>query len=239
LPVRRQSRRHAAIFACGAESFLVQCLPVGCTTWKDGAVALLFWSRSRFARLGCLAPALAAALFAARADALSIIGLTPAKNLTNTLDSTTDTGSNRMQSTSTVATTLAPVAAADTLGSFTEFITRYSMMVAADRTQTTGGANTVNMTSNYSITFTCQQSDARDRAVDIDTLRVGALTIVTDSTGNGTLNLGASPAHSISRPRPVRPDRPEPHRHELREYVVQPERDHVSVTRTPPRPPTR
>jgi len=146
---------------------------------------------TRYLRISGLVPALLAALLAARADALSIVGLTPAKNVTNTLDSTTDTGSNRMQTTSAIATTLAPVAAADTLGSFTEFITRYSMMVAADRTQTTGGANTVNMTSNYSITFSVSNPTGATVRVDIDTLRVGALTIVTDSSGDATLTLGA------------------------------------------------
>jgi hypothetical protein len=142
-------------------------------------------------RISWLAPALLAALLAARADALSIIGLTPAKNVTNTLDSTTDTGSNRMQTTSTVAVTLAPVAAADTLNSFTEFITRYSMMVAADRTNTTGGANTVSMTSNYSITFSVSNPTLATVRVDINTLRVGALTSIHDSSGNSTITLGA------------------------------------------------
>jgi len=139
----------------------------------------------------CLGSVLAAALFAAPAGALSIVGLTPAKNVTNTLDSTSDSGANRMQVTSAIATQLAPVAAADTLGSYTEFITRYSMMVAADRTQTTGSALTVNMTSNYSITFSVSNPTLATVRVDIDTLRVGALTIVTDSSGDGTLTLGA------------------------------------------------
>jgi len=156
---------------------------------KAGVAVLSWLLRSLSA--GCLVAVLAAALAAAPASALSIVALTPAKNVTNSLDSTTDTGANRMQTTSAIAVQVAPVAAADTLGSFTEFITRYSMMVAADRTNTTGGANTVNMTSNYSITFTVNNPTLATVKVDIDTLRVGALTIVTDSTGNGTLNLGA------------------------------------------------
>jgi hypothetical protein len=133
---------------------------------------------------------LTAALFVARADALTITGLSIAKGGTNTLDSTTNTGNNFMQTTSAVSTTLAPVAAPDTLGAFTEFITRYAMIVTADRQNTTS-TTTTNMTSSYSITFTVNNPTGASLKIDIDTLRVGALTSVDDSAGNSTITLGA------------------------------------------------
>jgi hypothetical protein len=134
---------------------------------------------------------LLAALFAARADALSITGLTIAKGGSNTADLTMNTGQNFMQTTSAVSTTLAPGGAVpDTLGAFSEFITRYAMMVAADR-QNTSGNTLASMTSSYSITFTVNNPTGATVRVDIDTLRAGSLTIVTDSTGNAVLTLGA------------------------------------------------
>ena len=141
-------------------------------------------------RLGCLVPVLTAALLASRADALSITGPTIAKGLLNTLDGSTTTGNNFMQTTSAVSTTLAPSAAPDTLGSFSEFITRYAMIVTGDRQNTTG-STTTNMTSSYSITFTVNNPTGASLKIDIDTLRVGALTSISDSAGNSTISLGA------------------------------------------------
>ena len=141
-------------------------------------------------RLSCLVPALTAALFAARADALSITGLTIAKGLLNTVDNTMNTGQNFMQTTSAVSTVQAPVAAADTLGSFSEFLTRYAMLVAADR-QNTSGNTLASMASSYSITFTVNNPTGATVQIDIDTLRVGALTNITDSAGNSVITLGA------------------------------------------------
>ena len=144
----------------------------------------------RLLRLSCLVPVLAAALLAARADALSITGLTIVKGVLNTLDNTMNTGQNFMQTTSAVSTVQAPVAAPDTLGSFSEFLTRYSMMVAADR-QNTSGNTQASMTSSYSITFTVDNPTGATVQIDIDTLRVGALTNITDSAGNSVITLGA------------------------------------------------
>lgn len=144
----------------------------------------------RLLRISWLVPVLLAALFAARADALSITGLTIAKGGTNTADATMNTGQNFMQTTSAVSTTLAPGVVPDTLSSFSEFITRYAMMVAADR-QNTSGNTLASMTSSYSITFTVNNPTGATVRVDIDTLRAGSLTIVTDSTGNAVLTLGA------------------------------------------------
>jgi hypothetical protein len=142
---------------------------------------------SRFASLVAIA---AVVVLGIRAEALSITGLTIAKGGTNTADGSTLTGNNFMQTTSAVSTTLSPSAAADTLGSFTEFITRYAMIVAADR-QNTSGSTTTSMTSSYSITFTVNNPTGAQVQIDIDTLRVGALTSVNDSAGSSTITLGA------------------------------------------------
>jgi len=139
---------------------------------------------------GCVLPVLTAALFAAPAGALSITGLVIAKGGTNTADGTTTTGQNFSQTTSSVSTTLSPTTVPDTLGSVSEFITRYAMIVAADR-QMTSGNFTLTMTSSYSITFTVNNPTGATVKVDIDTLRVAALTSVDDSTGSSTITLGA------------------------------------------------
>ena len=123
------------------------------------------------------------------ANALTISGLTPVLGGSNTGQITTDNGNNRSQTTSAVATTQAPSAAPDTIGSFSEFITRYSMNVVADRTNSTA-STTANMTSSYSITFTVNNPAGGSLRIDIDTLRVGALTS-TDEAGSSTITLGA------------------------------------------------
>ena len=132
----------------------------------------------------------AALLLASAASALNITGLTPALGGSNTANNTTNTGQNFNQTGSSLTTTQAPVAAPDVVGSFSEFITRYAMIVALDR-QNTSGTATVNMTSSYSITFTVDNPTGATVQVDIDTLRIGALTNITDSTGNAVVTLGA------------------------------------------------
>ena len=97
-------------------------------------------------------PVLLAALFAARADAISITAPVIAKGLTNTADGTTTTGQNFSQTTSSVSTTLSPATAPDTLGQFSEFTTRYAMIAVTDRQMTTGNF-TLTMTSSYSRRF--------------------------------------------------------------------------------------
>jgi hypothetical protein len=141
-------------------------------------------------RFACLLAIPAAIALGTRADALTITGLSIAKGGTNTADSTTNTGQNYMQTTSAVSTTLAPVAAPDTLGAFTEFMTRYAMIVTADRQNTTSNTTT-NMTSSYSITFTVNNPTGAQLKIGINTLLVGALTSVDDSAGNSTITLGA------------------------------------------------
>jgi hypothetical protein len=142
------------------------------------------------ARSLAVALALALALVASRADALSITGLVIAKGGTNTADGTTTSGQNFSQTTSSVSTTLSPTTVPDTLGSFSEFITRYAMIAAADRQMTTGNF-TLNMVSSYSITFTVNNPTGATVKIDINTLRSAALTSVHDSTGSSTITLGA------------------------------------------------
>jgi hypothetical protein len=150
LPVDRGARRPDSV--CTALDFLVQCASGLAAPPGKAGVAVLSWLL-RSLSAGCLVAVLAAALAAAPASALSIVALTPAKGGTNTADGTTTTGQNFSQTTSSVSTTLSPTTVPDTLGSVSEFITRYAMIVAADR-QMTSGNFTLTMTSSYSITFT-------------------------------------------------------------------------------------
>jgi hypothetical protein len=153
--------------------------------WEGVGVAVVV---SRFT---CLVAIAASVAFGTRAEALSISAPIVAKGVLNTLDNTTNTGQNFMQTTSAVSTTLAPTTVPDTLGQFSEFTTRYAMTVALDRQMTSGSATT-NMTSSYSITFTVNNPTGATVKIDIDTLRVGALTLVDDSTGTSTITLGAA-----------------------------------------------
>jgi hypothetical protein len=132
----------------------------------------------------------AALALATAAEALNITNLTPALDGANTADGSQTTGQNFSQNTSALGTTQAPSSAPDTAGSFSEFITRYAMIVALDR-QNTSGTATLNMTSSYSITFTVDNPTGASLQIDIDTLRVGSLTSVTDSAGTSTVTLGA------------------------------------------------
>jgi hypothetical protein len=122
------------------------------------------------------------------AGALNITNIIYVKNGTG--DSTVNTGQNHSDTRSTLGTVQAPVAAPDTFGSVTELIARYAMIVALDRQNTTGTA-TNTMNSSYSITFTVDNPAGETVQIDIDTLRIGALTNITDSTGNSTITLGA------------------------------------------------
>jgi hypothetical protein len=131
---------------------------------------------------------LMALAIAPTAGALNITNIIYVKNGTG--DSTVNTGQNHSDTRSTLGTVQAPVAAPDTFGSVTELIARYAMIVALDRQNTTGTA-TNTMNSSYSITFTVDNPAGETVQIDIDTLRIGALTNITDSTGNSTITLGA------------------------------------------------
>ena len=130
----------------------------------------------------------AALLLAPAAGALNITGLTPALDGTNTADGTTNTGNNHQQTTSTVNTPH-PVERRTRSARSPSSSTRYAMLVSADR-DTGGGSTTTNMTSSYSITFTVDNPTGANLQIDIDTLRVGALTSISDTT-ESTITLNA------------------------------------------------
>src|SRR4030095_3838484 len=132
---------------------------------------------------------LMALAIAPTAGALNITNIIYVKNGTG--DSTVNTGQNHSDTRSTLGTVQAPVAAPDTFGSVTELIARYAMIVALDRQNTTGPA-TNTMNSSYSITFTVDTPAGETVQIDIDTLRIGALQNITDSTGKRTITLGAT-----------------------------------------------
>src|SRR5262245_30559553 len=135
----------------------------------------------------------AAFLLAPAAGALDITGLSVTRTALNTADlapNNTGGSNNRTQigsSTSIVITPSGPVA--DTLGANILFKTQYASTMTADRELTTGNF-TQTQVSDYSITFTVDNPAGHTYRIDIDTLRVGALTIVTDGANTASLTLG-------------------------------------------------
>ena len=131
-----------------------------------------------------------AMLLAPAAGALDITGLAVATGAGNTANGIQDNGNNRFQVASATSITLAPVGpVADSLGSLITFQTRYASLLAQDRE---GGAAATAQTANadYTITFTVDNPTGATYRVDIDTLRAGALTLVTDDAGNGSATIG-------------------------------------------------
>jgi hypothetical protein len=146
---------------------------------------------SRISSRGWLAWA-AALLLASGASALDITGLSiTTSGTTNTADGIQDTGNNRFQVASSTSVTLAPSGpVADTIGSLLQFQTRYASVVAQDRE---GGAAAGEQaaTHEYIITFTVDNPGLATYQIDISTLRVGALTLVTDDAGTGSASIGS------------------------------------------------
>ena len=130
-------------------------------------------------------------LAGARAEALSITGIAIAPTASNTADASGTNGANRFQiasATSIVSSTPGPVT--DVAGASLSFDTRYAALVAADR-EAGGGTTAANATASYTITFTINNPSGGSYRVDIGSSRIGALTLVSDSTGNATATLGA------------------------------------------------
>jgi hypothetical protein len=141
--------------------------------------------------LRCLALLAATLLVPASAGALSITGLTVATSAANTANASGTTGANRFQIASSVALVgAAPAPVADTVGASLSFGTRYAALVAADR-EAGGGTTAETATEAYTITFTVNNPLGGTYRLDIDTSRLGALTLVTDSGGGATASLGA------------------------------------------------
>jgi hypothetical protein len=134
---------------------------------------------------------LAALMLAPSASALNLTGLSIATTGSNTASVTQNTGSNPTQIASATSIVIAPSGpVADTIGSSLSFQTRYASSLTADRSAG-AGTFTQNQTSDYTISFTVDNPTGATYQVSIDTLRVGALTLVDDSGGNGSATLGA------------------------------------------------
>jgi hypothetical protein len=132
-----------------------------------------------------------ALLLASAASALNITGLSISTTGTNSANLLQNTGSNPTQIASATSITLAPSGpVADTIGSSLSFQTRYASSLTGDR-NAGAGTFTQNQTSDYTISFTVDNPTAATYQISIDTLRVGALTIVDDSGGTGNATLGA------------------------------------------------
>ncbi len=142
---------------------------------------------------GKLGTVLALLALAAPAHALQITGLSVVLGAGNTANELSDTGNNRAQIASSVSVVTAPGGpVADTPGSSTSFGTRYASLLAVDRDGPGGGTTSRSATSTYTITFTVDNPTGGTYQIDIDTLRVGALTGVDDDAGgDGTQTLGA------------------------------------------------
>jgi len=127
----------------------------------------------------------ACALFGAPASASTISGLTLSNGSTNVFD---DVGANASVGQSSLST---PVSGA--LG----FQVRYGAVVGADA----GGGGSASFTQNFSgsftITFSVTETASAAWVARVDVLRNGAMTIVSDGGGSGSVTLSAlNVAHS-------------------------------------------
>jgi hypothetical protein len=130
-------------------------------------------------------------LLASSASALNITGLAITTTGTDSANLLQNTGANPTQIASATSIVLAPSGpVADTIGSSLSFQTRYASSLSGDR-NAGSGTFTQNQTSDYTITFTVDNPTGATYQVTIDTLRVGALTLVDDSGGTGSATLGA------------------------------------------------
>jgi hypothetical protein len=128
---------------------------------------------------------------AASAGALSISGLTIALGASNAPNLLQSSGANRIQvasATSIVGSAVGPVA--DVLAASVGFDTRYAALLAVDR-EAGGGSLTRNATADYTITFTVENPMRALYQIDVDTTRIGALALVSDSGGSASASLGA------------------------------------------------
>jgi hypothetical protein len=135
----------------------------------------------------------AALLLAPAAGALQITGLSIATTGSNSAPVLVDNSNRFSQIASSTSIVIAPGGAVpDTIGQSVAFETRYASLLAAD-SDSGGAAQTLGMTSDYSITFTIDNPAGETYRVDIATLRAGALTIVSDAGGpnTATASIGA------------------------------------------------
>ena len=147
------------------------------------------WKRpSRIARWALAASLV---LWAGSAHALSITGISVATDPANTANASSTSGANRFQVASSAGLSgSAPGPVADVIGASVSFDSRYAALLAADR-ESAGGSQTQNATASYTITFTIDNPTGGAYRIDIDTSRVGSLTLVSDGAGNASAGIGA------------------------------------------------
>jgi hypothetical protein len=132
--------------------------------------------------LRLLAAAVLLASASTSVSALTISSVTAVANAGNTANFT-GTESENLSSVSVVDT---GGSAADTLGASVNAATRYAAVVLADRTGSGGGGSAVTRTasSDYRITFQVSAGTGILYDLVIDTSRLGAVTLVTDTGPN-------------------------------------------------------
>ena len=117
------------------------------------------------------------------AAAATISGISIAKNAGNTVDFFDDAGCIASVATSTVSTSAVTP---------TSFDARYAAVVGADRGGCgSSGTTTQSFTGNFSITFSVTATASNAWFLTLDVLRIGAQTIISDGSGNGSVALGA------------------------------------------------
>jgi hypothetical protein len=129
--------------------------------------------------------------YAGPVEALSITALTLATDAANTANASGTVGANRFRIASSLGLVgAAPAPVADLVGASLDFDTRYAALVAVDR-EAGGGSTSATATASYTIAFTVNNPFGGTYQLDVDTSRLGALTLVTDSGGTATASLGA------------------------------------------------
>lgn len=147
--------------------------------------------RRHASRIARLTFAASLVLWAGAAEALSITGISVATDAANTADASNNSGASRYQIASSAGLSgSAPGPVADVVGASVSFDTRYAALLAADR-EAAGGSDTRSATASYTITFTIDNPTGGNYRIDIDTSRVGALTLVSDGAGTGSASIGA------------------------------------------------
>jgi len=116
--------------------------------------------------------------------AATISGITIARNTGNTADFFDDAGgeASAVQSTATI-----------TASDPTSFDARYAAVVSADRggSDSSAGTTTQNFTGNFTITLQLTETASTAWSFTLDVLRIGAQTIISDGSGNGSVAMGA------------------------------------------------
>jgi hypothetical protein len=149
--------------------------------------------QGRFESIGFrLAALVATMLLATQAQALTISGVTIANNAGNTTNFTTDSSGRHAEFNNALSVLDTGGTSLDLVGAAVDARTRYASVTSADTGSFSLG-HVVAATSNYKITFTITAPAFVYYDIAIDTSRVGALTIVSDSGVNGpaTADLGA------------------------------------------------